>query len=148
MDNFEHFGVMTLSQTTLVLMFLSQVIKSYRTSSSFAKEWLKEKPSRYWKRITNNIGRRAYHSTGWKQKIFLLLNILSLALLITAKTIVNLTGSMLWDVRALIKVWTVTFINANIQVADMALSLSNLGHTEADIKSVIYPTIRRRIRHQ
>ncbi|KAL3477294.1 hypothetical protein BJX99DRAFT_257549 [Aspergillus californicus] len=88
---------MALSQTALVMVFLHQVNRSYRWSSLLAGKWLREEPGRYWKGMTQVLGRRAYHSVKWKQKLFLLLNILSLALLVTAKTGINFMGSTLSD---------------------------------------------------
>ncbi|KAL4948455.1 hypothetical protein BDW69DRAFT_189246 [Aspergillus filifer] len=90
-------GPMAFSQALLVAMFLSQVIKTYRPSSNFTKKWLFKKPGTYWKEMTRGLGKRAYFSTDLQQKWLLLLNIVSLAVLITTKAIFSLMSSMFWD---------------------------------------------------
>ncbi|KAL4939194.1 hypothetical protein BDV06DRAFT_41167 [Aspergillus oleicola] len=90
-------GPMAFSQALLVLMFVSQVIKSYRLSSDFTRKWLLERPGKYWKDKTKMLGRRAYFSASFQQKWLLLFNVVSLSVLITIKAIVSLTSSMFWD---------------------------------------------------
>lgn len=95
------FGAMVISQVVLLAGFVSQTIKFYLWSSSFARMWLREKPGAFLKGIAYWLDRRAYNSTGWTRNIFLLLIILVATLLITLRAFFDLAVSALWEVRLL-----------------------------------------------
>lgn len=95
------FGAIVISQVVLLASFVSQTIKIYPWSSSFARLWLREKPGAFLKGITYSLDRRAYDSTGWTRNICLLLITLVATLLITLRTFFDLAVSALWEVRLL-----------------------------------------------
>ncbi|KAL3467198.1 hypothetical protein BJX64DRAFT_192287 [Aspergillus heterothallicus] len=126
-------GPMAFSQALLVVMFVSQVIKSYRGSSNFARKWLCEKPGSFWKERTRDLGRRAYFSTSLQQKWLLLSNIISLAVLITAKGILSLTASMFWDLLWLLiaLIWgTLRLTFDRIELSRSRASLTSDGESQ------------------
>ncbi|KAL4793703.1 hypothetical protein BDV19DRAFT_212528 [Aspergillus venezuelensis] len=126
-------GPMAFSQGLLVVMFFSQVIKSYRRSSDFARKWLLDKPVTFWKETTRFLGKRAYFSTDFQQKWLLLLNIMSLAVLITTKAILSLTSSMFWDLLWLFiaLIWgTLRLTFDRIELSRSLASLTNDGESQ------------------
>lgn len=95
------FGAMVISQVVLLAGFVSQTIKFYLWSSTFARLWLREKPGAFLKGITYSLDRRAYDSTGWTRNVCLLLITLVATLLITLRAFLDLAVSALWEVRLL-----------------------------------------------
>lgn len=128
-DTSMYVGGVGISQAALLLMLLSRMVKSYSCSSTFVRKYLRSKPGRYWEAIVCTFHQRAQRSTGCIQGCFILLHVLSLACLTTARVIADFLTSLLFDVSP----WNSLHLVMRLLTcaADVPAAVSRLGHGES-----------------
>jgi hypothetical protein len=86
---------MIASQVVLFFSSLTRCIKVFRGSSKFAKEWLRKKPSRVWRKKLTNYQSRSTERAGTQHRY---IYIMGTAVLILIRAAFDLAESLVWEV--------------------------------------------------